>query len=254
MMQTEVQYPWKEFFGEAYLQFSPHILHDERTKEEIKGIKQLLALDNPSTILDLGCGHGRISIPLAQEGHEVIGLDGSEVSLAQAKRLSHELGIENIEWVLSEMKNMELPLDSLDYVLNMSTAIGYVSEDEDRQAFERVYKRLKPGGKLLIDTENRDYKIKNYIPRLWDQMANQPVWSSRYFDCITGRWVEETMWYQDSVMEKATLDIRLYTATELTSMLKSCGFAISSVFGDLKGASLTIDSPRMIILAEKGGY
>src|SRR5688572_7506010 len=45
-------------------------------------------------ILELGCGTGRVAIPIAQDGHEVVGLDRSRAMLARAERHARREGVE----------------------------------------------------------------------------------------------------------------------------------------------------------------
>ncbi|WP_176087282.1 class I SAM-dependent methyltransferase [Virgibacillus dokdonensis] len=245
------EYPWKTFFGEKYLNFSPYILNKTRTVEEIEGIKKLLCMSEKSVILDLGSGNGRIAMPLAKEGHNLFCLDGSKTAIESGKTISAQQNMNNINWILSEMADMSFNNDMFDFIINISTALGYVSEYEDRIALKKVFKYLKQGGKLLIETENRDYKIKNFNPKLWNFMGDQPVFSTRHFNSVSGRWKEVTMWYEKDKMEEAVLDIRLYTATELRGILQSIGFKNIEIYGGWNNEKLTIDSPRMLIIADK---
>ena len=48
-------------------------------------------------ILELGCGTGRVSIPLAQAGHQVTGIDMAEDMLAEAERKAAQVGCQ-VRW------------------------------------------------------------------------------------------------------------------------------------------------------------
>lgn len=243
---------WQSFFGPAYLRFSQFILTPERTQAEVLGIEQLLGLGAGSSILDLGCGQGRLSIPLAEKGFRVLGFDGSEVSLSAAKKAAVQKKVQ-IKWIEGKMKDLTLD-EQVEHVINMGTALGYVTEEEDRQALARIYDVLQPGGKLLIDTENRDYKIRNLNNlkhRFWVEMDGQPVWTEQSFNPQTGRWLECMKWIEQGTMQSALLDLRLYSATELISFITEAGFQVEGVYSDLAKNEFTIDSYRMIILATK---
>jgi 2-polyprenyl-3-methyl-5-hydroxy-6-metoxy-1,4-benzoquinol methylase len=58
-------------------------------------------------ILEIMCGTGLISIPLAQEGYQVTGLDLAETMLAEARRKSEAAGVA-VEWVTGDVRNFDL--------------------------------------------------------------------------------------------------------------------------------------------------
>lgn len=103
--------PWyKDFFEGDYLRLwlgageSTHV-SPEATERQIEFIVEKLALSPGASILDLCCGHGRHSIPLAQRGFRVTGLDLSEQHLGLAQNAAIEAGAE-IEWVHADMREI----------------------------------------------------------------------------------------------------------------------------------------------------
>ena len=54
-----------------------------------------------SPVLELGCGTGRVTIPLAEAGHEVIGIDLSEPMLARCRAKVSERGLEERSGIFS---------------------------------------------------------------------------------------------------------------------------------------------------------
>jgi SAM-dependent methyltransferase len=244
------QEKWKDFFGEEYLHFSELILTPERTQAEVEQIVSLLDLPKGAKILDLGCGQGRISIPLSQKGYTVTGFDGSPELFAAALRRADEVGTE-VQLIHGDMR--ELDFDSeFDAVINLGTAFGYVEkEEEDLNILRRVRNALKPGGYFLQDTENREMKLKNQMDNVWHQMNGQAVWSKREFNCLTGRWKETISWMNGSELQQRVLDLRLYSATELMRMTNEAGLRVHGVYGGLDLTPLKMDSLRMVLLSVK---
>ncbi len=102
-------------------------------------------------ILDAGCGTGNFSIKLARLGCTVTGIDISPDMLAIARsKNSPELSVDYLEMDLNELV---FPDESFDGVLSMA-AFEFI-EDPD-QVYQELYRVLKPGGKLLIGTINKD--------------------------------------------------------------------------------------------------
>lgn len=245
-----MQEKWKDFFGAEYVYFSEAILTAERTSLEVEQIVKILDLPPKSKILDLGCGQGRIAIPLAAKGYTVVGYDGSRELLNIASKKANEAEVD-IHFEYGDMR--ELNLDSeFDAVINLGTAFGYIDdENEDLDILRRVEKALKPNGLFLQDTENRELKLRNQMGNVWNEMNGQVVWSSREFDCLTGRWKERIMWQEGSKLRNTVLELRLYSATELKRLTKEAGLDVLGVYGGLDLSPLLMSSLRMVMLSRK---
>lgn len=135
---------WHDFFGKDYLLFSEVILNEERTRFEIGQLLSLLNLPEGASILDLGCGQGRISVPLALRGYQVTGIDASDTLLDEARRRALASRAEAVFKSL-DMRELDFA-DEFDAVLNLGTAFGYLeNEEENQDILHRVYRALKPG-------------------------------------------------------------------------------------------------------------
>jgi ubiquinone/menaquinone biosynthesis C-methylase UbiE len=66
-------------------------------------------LDGRGRLLDIGCGPGTVTLPLAGLFQEVVGLDADTGMIQEARRLASERGVMNARWV--ERRAEELPAD-----------------------------------------------------------------------------------------------------------------------------------------------
>ncbi len=243
------QESWSRFFGEDYLSFSEVILSPERTAFELEALMNVLQLREGMSVLDLGCGQGRMSVPLARRGVRVTGYDGSQSLLEAARQRAAEQGAE-IEFVLGDMRELEFTA-RFDAVINIGTAFGYIAEaSEDQDILRRIERSLKPGGFFLQETENRDFKLQ-HLHNTWNVMRDRIVFSQRQFDIATSRWREELCWFEQGDKKCAILDVRLYTAAELVRMTEAAGLSVQKLFGGFDLLPLTLRSPRMILLSRK---
>ena len=252
---TETDTPWyKTFFGEDYLHIYEPVLTPERTKSDVDGIVNLLALPQGSRVLDLCCGHGRHAIPLAQHGFKVTGQDLSEVFLRKAEKEAKAKGV-HADWLHGDMRNIPFE-NEFDAVINIFTAFGYLeSQDEDQKVLQQVCKALKPGGLFLLEILHREGLMRRFSPHMIEHYPEGLiVLEERRFDLLTSRSeVKITMIYADGQRQEYGHAARVYTLTELAHMVTVAGLQVKAYFGAWDGSELTIDSRRLILLSQKVG-
>jgi SAM-dependent methyltransferase len=245
--------PWYvEFFGEDYLRlYRPH-LTPERTERETIGIIQRLALPPGSKILDLCCGHGRISIPLAALGYRVTGLDLSPIFLAHARAAARDAGV-RVRWIRSDMRSIPYE-NEFAAVINIFTAFGYLEhEGEDQKVLQAVARALAPGGVFLLEIAHRDAVVRHLFPSDVDHHEDGLLAiQEQEFDLLNSRLhVRVTMVEAEGARKEYRYSMRLYTLTELYHMLAVAGLRLEAYFGGLDGNDLTLDSRRLAVLARK---
>ena len=245
--------PWYgPFFGEDYLRHfrSP----PERTAQEAEQIVQRLALPSGSHVLDLCCGYGRHTIPLAQYGYQMTGQDLSEVLLQQARTDAEAQGVQ-VQWVHSDMRQVQFE-EHFDAIINIWTSFGYLeNEVEDQKVLHQVHKALKPGGLFLIDFINRDCYVRQFRPhRITRREEGLLDLEELYFDLLTSRGDHRrTIIDPDGQRTELCWSVRWYTLTELAQMLAAAGLQVQSYFGGLDGSDLNLDSRRLVLVSRKQG-
>ena len=129
-------------------------------EREHRFIRRALSRDRGRrTLLDLGCGSGRLTLPLRGAGHDVVGLDLSSVALAAFRRRSRTVP-------LVQADSARLPLR--DAAVDGVIAIQSLDYVEHRAFMGECSRVLRPGGLLIFDALNRrSYKwhLKNRVGR-----------------------------------------------------------------------------------------
>lgn len=102
-------------------------------------------------ILDVGCGYGRIALPLAERGHRVEGLDLSPVLIAAASEHAEKREV-RARFVVGSMRGLPYGSDSFDAVLCLwSSFHELIERDEQLQALAEMWRVAAPGGFVLIE-------------------------------------------------------------------------------------------------------
>ena len=100
------------------------------------------------SVLDAGCGTGRVAIELARRGLEVVGLDADPGMLRVARAKAPEL-----EWVLGDLSDFELGEGDgrrrFDAVVMAGNVMIFVVPGTEGAVMERVAAHLRPGGLVV---------------------------------------------------------------------------------------------------------
>ncbi len=239
------------FFDDDYLRTVPLPL-DKDIIREVDFIEQSLKLPKGATILDVGCGLGRHAIELTARGYLVVGLDLSLPMLSRAADAAQQRDMK-INFLHADMREMTFD-GAFDAVISWGTSFGYFEEDTNREVAGRIWRALKPGGRLLLDVVNRDYAIADQPKSGWFQGIGCVCMEESRFNPITSRLhVKRTVMLDDGVQRDTAYSMRLYSLHELGKMLHTLGFRVGEVSGSLatKGVFFASHAPRMTILAER---
>jgi cyclopropane fatty-acyl-phospholipid synthase-like methyltransferase len=131
------------FDGAAYYYLK---YRGQYSEQLIQTLAKKCNLDGKGRLLDLGCGTGKLTFPMAKYFQETIGLDVSTDMLQSAQSQCELLDIENMEWV-------NMPSESVDAKLGTFRMItsGDAFHWMDRERVLKLsYDRLESGGALAL--------------------------------------------------------------------------------------------------------
>ena len=238
--------PWyQRWFGEEYLQLYPH--RDEAEANEAVGLLvDECSLVPGDSVLDLACGAGRHLRSLRERGLCPIGLDLSLSLLLNAKGTNLKEAL-----VRADMRVLPFAPDHFAVVTSFFTSFGYFRCDDDGRVLLEIRRVLRDGGYLLLDFLNSRRVRETLSPRDESEInGRQVVQERRLVD--GGRAVEKTIRIAGEGGREPEVfheRVRLYSATELRSLLTSCRLTPERWFGDYAGGPLTESAPRVIALA-----
>ena len=105
-------------------------------------------------ILDIGCGGGLLSEPMARLGAEVVGADAAERNIPVARVHAEQSALE-IDYRHTTAEALVDEGEQFDVVLNMEVVEHVASPPDYIEACQRL---LKPGGLMICSTINRNPK------------------------------------------------------------------------------------------------
>lgn len=128
-------------------------------------VKDMAARDKPARVLDVGCGAGRFSVPLAALGSDVTGIDFAPEMITMADAAAAEVGVgdkttflatDYLTWVAPEKFDLTLACGVLDYVSDPLPLMKKMTQDTRGQlvlSFPKKFHVLVPLRKVRLTME-----------------------------------------------------------------------------------------------------
>lgn len=137
---------------------------ERRNQESLALLLQCLALTGGESVLEIGCGTGAVTLPLAEavgEHGRVVAVDISEPMLGAARQRVQESGMHNVTLLAGDAQVMALEPAAFDVA---TSRMGVMFFADPVAAFRNIRGALKPGGRLVFAcwaplAENRHWLI-----------------------------------------------------------------------------------------------
>ncbi len=209
----------------------------------------------PRSVVDLACGTGAMSLLLAQEGYEVIGVDMSEEMLTVAMNKTWELEGNRPFFVKQKMQKLRLPYP-VDWVFSGLDSINYLTDPKDcKQTFLRVFSSLNPGGVFVFDI-NTPEKLKSMDGQVFLDEDDEVycVWRGEFNAdtniCTYGMDIFQRKghcWHRSQEEHREYA----YDPEQLVGFLHDAGFTHVEQFGDLRPECPAAGEQRIYFLARR---
>ncbi|CAN5536500.1 class I SAM-dependent methyltransferase [soil metagenome] len=208
------------------------------------------------SVLDLACGTGRITIPLAEKGIKTTGVDISDNMLKRAKGKAKLKNL-NIDLIKGDFRTLELN-QKFETIICTYNAFQHLLDLESLQAFFRVIKdHLQPNGKFIFDIFNPDlkYLLNDGKVHPVGEYDNPHDLSQKVILTEVRNYDKSCQIYNDvwkySINGKThsvPLNLRIFFPAEIDNYLLMNGFEIIHKYGSFNKDPFTSDSKKQIIV------
>jgi ubiquinone/menaquinone biosynthesis C-methylase UbiE len=222
-----------------------------------------LARETGGRVLELGCGSGRITLPLARAGVSLVGVDRSAAMLTRARRRTRRAQLSNrVSLVRADIRSLPFRCRQFDLVIAPYGVLqSLVRESELTAALTSVAGLLAPGGTFALDLVPDLATWAEYRRRvrfrglrrsggtrltLIESVRQHPRQHVTVFD-------QEYIEQKGDVRARRhfSLTFRTLSVPQVSRRLQRAGFRIAALFGDYDRKPWDRDAEAWLVLAER---
>lgn len=219
-----------------------------------------LAAQAGGPILELGCGTGRVLVPLAQAGYRTVGIDHDPGMLNHLQENLDPLLQPKPSLITADISQFSLAKQFPLIILPCNT-LSTFSDERRRECLRCVRRHLNSEGMFAVSLPNPE--LLSHIPShgevefedefILPQTGNPVQVSSsmrRTRRSLTVTWNYDLL-FPDGTVERMTMESSqmIIPAKTYLEELKAAGLKVDRLYGDFNRSAFTVDSPNLIILS-----
>ena len=240
--------------------------YDYEQKDFIKDIPLYLeyAKKCGGEVLELGCGTGRILLPIAREGIKITGLDASLEMLGVAQKKIDDTIKDSVTLLQGDMRSFELSKKFSLIFIAFRSFQSLLTRQEQISCLECVRKHLIDHGTFIVDLFAPRHDLLAQVERKYDfgtfhdeknnvdiirrcedkyDLARQMLHEDRFYE-----WKDKNGKFHS---QKWSFDLSYLFRYEAELLLEKCGFTVEKVYGDFDKSAYNYYSGEQIFVARK---
>ena len=242
-------------FAQVYDLFMDNVPYEEWSRYLISLLKEYQVTDG--TVVELGCGTGKMTRLLADAGYDMVGGDNSAEMLEIAGERQEEEERNDILYLLQDMREFEL-YGTVRAVVSICDCMNYILEEEDLlEVFRLVNNYLDPGGIFVFDM-NTPYKYREVI-------GNTTIAENRE----EGSFIWENCFDEESQVNEYALTLfikeeddlyrkheefhyqKAYEPERVKELLEEAGLKVEAIYDAFTREPVREDSERIYFIARE---
>ena len=217
-------------------------------------------------VLELGCGTGRIAIPVAQADVEIVGLDSSTAMLEVARSKLAKAGSVkgNLTFIQGDMRDFSLKRRFELVIVPFRGFLSLLSVEDERRTLVNIQRHLAPGGRLIFSIFVPDLNMlvqEGDLPYHYRDVTDPAtgrrllIWHQsrcdNYNQIVNARIIVEELDGDGIVIQKQYRDfqLRYMHRWEAQHLLEFCGFEVLELYGDFDHSPFDETRTEMIWVA-----
>jgi 2-polyprenyl-3-methyl-5-hydroxy-6-metoxy-1,4-benzoquinol methylase len=207
-------------------------------------------------VLEMACGSGLVTIPIAATGLDVTGIDLTRLMLEHARKKAEEQNL-NIRWVEADARSFDLGTSYKFIYLTGNAFQAFLRREDQETLLASVKRHLDPKGIFAFETRNpsghdltnqpeeefdqsyvsvNGHQVSVYFTQRYDPLAQVMYWTSYR------RWNDGTRDHN----KETHIACRFTHPQELEALLHYNGFQVIQQYGNWRKEVLSASSPSII--------
>ncbi len=240
---------FEDFFDGMYAKVLGKVFDEERTMREVRLVKRLLGVRKGQRVLDIPCGMGRLTIPMAKMGLVVTGVDLTAKFLRRGRKEAKKEGL-GIRFVRSDMREIDFE-GEFDGAFNWFGSFGYFSDGDNLEFCKKVLRALKPGGRFLVEGINKSWLVSHFRGTSEQVIGGVRIHNRTSFDARTSRVTSAWTFARGRTKERRVSKMRIFNGAEIRALLRAAGFRDIRLYQGPPVGRFTRHSRRLLAVGRR---
>jgi len=215
-------------------------------------------------ILELGSGNSKFLINLYR--NELLknawGIEISKNRFEFASKWTKDLNIENIKNINCDILNFDYEMvNNLDLCFCVDLCFQFIEpikKDSEYFVLEKIYQKLKPGGKIILELDYFGQIICNlpFTSKTWQEFSETDPWKYSLWDCEFNQETKilnckKTFISRKNEFDYSSVFLKIYTSDDISILLNKVGFKNIRLYKDWNYSKFEDNFGEFLIIAEK---
>jgi SAM-dependent methyltransferase len=228
-------------------------VQDESRRQRVLASEQLYLEESKKSsgrVLEMACGSGRLTIPIAQSGIEIVGADLSKSMLETARAKAVRAGVD-LEFFAADMRSFDLPGKFSTILIPGNSLLHLFTLEDLRQCFRSVRRHLAPNGRLVFDISKWDLLMLARDPsQRYPVLTVKDITIEETAIYDAAEQIRRFVWYcsKPGARDFRVIEysLRVIFPQELLLLLDAAGFQVDARYGEFTREPFTSASPRQV--------